>query len=982
MADLTLCAGSAIRLSMYYSGGGIVPTGTVGFPNGVPTSIPSEGTISFSNFYGTSFIPLGLSNGDFEVISDYTETTTMVRFSGWTVMKQTVRMNGYSYILGFPTVNDPTPTHAGSPTPFADNVTISTDITPNPTYSVRLVDTSLSINSHLAVPGGSGKYVLELSLLATLAGAISLTNPNNYGIVRGPVMVSENSVNVNLGDQFEFNWRAEKIQPQGDRYDVIVYALEIFSGRTVLLLDARGETIAWQKSQTLLSDYYGQGTYKFVFVNGSQDSSGGLGLGARLYIDNVKVNKAGTFTPISGLYTPIIGPNSGTIGDYQTLQNRSIFVSIVGAPPYANYSIVITDPVPTALPAITGSVNENGVAVLAEKVLDQIGLYSYNVNFTSNISQITTGHTTKILNVSVLSETGTVSSSNPFGYKYDIIPTPNDIMEGSSVSFKFVTDDTRTATYTANVKSDSFGKLTLSGQNIPLPLVAQGGGLYSYSFNAIASLLDSGSTLANIAIKRNGENLTLTNPGTVRIRDSSIPLPNSPTIASVSPVSGPPSGGTTITITGAGFINPSLAGMDAETRKAYTISGVRFYKNSPFDGTYVQGTNTLVVSASTITVKTPSTIAVGTYDIQLQNQNGDPIGSSKTNAFTYLATESVVLDRTPSIVSEIGSGKVTLIGFGLTGATGVTVGGLAATNVTVVSDSEINFLAPRYVRQSQSSLEDNFNTGNYGADGVKFVSLPVVVTTPLGTADKISLSNGTQEPLLLQYHFAKTPVVYENVQDLSVDGGNITYQGIDNLVKNATTVSMVFTPQSGPPVVINCTNINVIHNRSINFDYPALPSQFRNAESSSIIAGAKMRFTTTVNYSPANYTSDSYTVDAGTEIILPTPALSYVLTKSTNAGIPVGTSITITLTTTGRSLDTDNKFRVPYRIFGVTGEITAADLTVDSLTGSFLYTVSTVNWARTATITVTPAASIVGKTGTVRVEILASPGVFVLIPLV
>jgi len=41
-------------LSNYYSGGAYVPAGTVGFPGGVSTVIPSSGRINLSNFYGSN----------------------------------------------------------------------------------------------------------------------------------------------------------------------------------------------------------------------------------------------------------------------------------------------------------------------------------------------------------------------------------------------------------------------------------------------------------------------------------------------------------------------------------------------------------------------------------------------------------------------------------------------------------------------------------------------------------------------------------------------------------------------------------------------------------------------------------------------------------------------------------------------------------------------------------------------------------------
>jgi hypothetical protein len=46
-----------IGLNEYYAGGGLVNSGTVGYPSGSAVSIPSSGAISISNFYGASAEP-------------------------------------------------------------------------------------------------------------------------------------------------------------------------------------------------------------------------------------------------------------------------------------------------------------------------------------------------------------------------------------------------------------------------------------------------------------------------------------------------------------------------------------------------------------------------------------------------------------------------------------------------------------------------------------------------------------------------------------------------------------------------------------------------------------------------------------------------------------------------------------------------------------------------------------------------------------
>lgn len=47
---------SPLRLSYYYAGAGLVPAGTIGYPYGVATPIPSSGRIAFSNFHGATYV--------------------------------------------------------------------------------------------------------------------------------------------------------------------------------------------------------------------------------------------------------------------------------------------------------------------------------------------------------------------------------------------------------------------------------------------------------------------------------------------------------------------------------------------------------------------------------------------------------------------------------------------------------------------------------------------------------------------------------------------------------------------------------------------------------------------------------------------------------------------------------------------------------------------------------------------------------------
>ena len=68
-------------LNEYYAGGANVPAGTVGYPGGVSTAIPSSGQISISNFFGASKItivnPLTFNGSTF--LDEQTATTASSR---------------------------------------------------------------------------------------------------------------------------------------------------------------------------------------------------------------------------------------------------------------------------------------------------------------------------------------------------------------------------------------------------------------------------------------------------------------------------------------------------------------------------------------------------------------------------------------------------------------------------------------------------------------------------------------------------------------------------------------------------------------------------------------------------------------------------------------------------------------------------------------------------------------------------------------
>ncbi|MER7151989.1 IPT/TIG domain-containing protein [Streptomyces lydicus] len=155
-----------------------------------------------------------------------------------------------------------------------------------------------------------------------------------------------------------------------------------------------------------------------------------------------------------------------------------------------------------------------------------------------------------------------------------------------------------------------------------------------------------------------------------------------PSLTSVTPNSGPATGGTTVVLTGSGLAAASAVRFGGVAAASFTV-----------------------VSDSRITAVAPP--GTGTVQVTVTTAGG----SSNGLAYTYSgapALSGVSPDQGPTA----GGNTVTLTGTGLTSATAVTFGSTPATSFTVVSPTTITAVVPP------------------GAAG----AVPVTVTTPGGTS--------------------------------------------------------------------------------------------------------------------------------------------------------------------------------------------------------------------------------------------------------
>ena len=145
------------------------------------------------------------------------------------------------------------------------------------------------------------------------------------------------------------------------------------------------------------------------------------------------------------------------------------------------------------------------------------------------------------------------------------------------------------------------------------------------------------------------------------------PLPVVPTLTSISPTSGPSSGGTVITLTGTNFASGGTV----------RVNGVA-------------ATSVTFVSATQVRATTPAGSA-GARTVQITNPDGQ--SASLTNAFTYVGGPGLT-SVSPTSGPTTGGTTITITGTGFVSGATVRVNGVSATGVTFVSATQLRANTP------------------------------------------------------------------------------------------------------------------------------------------------------------------------------------------------------------------------------------------------------------------------------------------------
>lgn len=122
-----------------------------------------------------------------------------------------------------------------------------------------------------------------------------------YGSEFGPVVISE-PFTVSKGDNLSIDWKAVR---ESDDYEVYGFVVDEATDKHTIVFYNRGMNQDWTTSYGVIPE---DGTYRFKFVNGTYDQTGGYAVGSSLWIDNIRVfgsvnNQAAVVQQIARLAT-------------------------------------------------------------------------------------------------------------------------------------------------------------------------------------------------------------------------------------------------------------------------------------------------------------------------------------------------------------------------------------------------------------------------------------------------------------------------------------------------------------------------------------------------------------------------------------------------------------------------------------------------------------------------------------------------------
>ncbi|MGH9858641.1 MAG: beta strand repeat-containing protein, partial [Candidatus Acidiferrales bacterium] len=277
-----------------------------------------------------------------------------------------------------------------------------------------------------------------------------------------------------------------------------------------------------------------------------------------------------------------------------------------------------------------------------------------------------------------------------------------------------------------------------------------------------------------------------------------------PAIVSINPTSGPAAGGTPVTISGANFVNGAAVRFGATAAASVTFN-----------------------SATSLTAVTPA--GTGLVDVTVTNPGGQ--SATLSSAFSYdPGLPPTIVSVVPNSGPATGGTLVTISGANFQAGATVSFAGTPATNVTVLSSSQIRAVTPAGAPGSVAVQVTNPDTQNVTLfNGFTYAPPPTVTSVnPAagfavgGTSVSVLGSNFQSGAAVFFGGVAAPAVAFVNAGQLSVTTPAHAPGAVSVLVTNpdgqSSTLANGFTYQPNPAPSVLSVNPNAGPSSGIDFD--------------------------------------------------------------------------------------------------------------------------------------------------------------------
>jgi thiamine monophosphate synthase len=288
-------------------------------------------------------------------------------------------------------------------------------------------------------------------------------------------------------------------------------------------------------------------------------------------------------------------------------------------------------------------------------------------------------------NVTRVSATSVTFTSPPGSGTVDVVLTNSDAQAVTVTGgFTYVNAPVLTAITPAHGPVQGGTRITLTGTDFLRGAVVQLGGVPAFAVDVTSPTTITAVTNAGAA---GVVDVKVINPEANAGRNDTqsstltggFTYDGAPTLASVSPITGSTAGGTTVTLTGAGFL---------------TGASVVFGTSA--------ATSVTVVSPTELTAVTPAR-AVGVVSVTVANPDNQSAELQRAFRFVAPPTATAVAPTTGDVT---GNTLVRITGTGFSASTSVTFGGIAAREVTLVSGTELDAITPPHAPGSVDVVVD------------------------------------------------------------------------------------------------------------------------------------------------------------------------------------------------------------------------------------------------------------------------------------